>query len=415
MSREQFRPAPHQGMPNMPVVILSTSHMRDSGAPAAFDHERDYDGVSLGQPSTSHRRPSNTVAPKTKIPTIREGSSEGEEWLCDLSVEDDVPVVRVVHRSSRQFSQPREDSTRPASAGGASAQGGVHLALCSSHKQHRSPSPMSRPETPAARPMSPMVRALSPEQAAKLASMMPPTSDGRKLPGAHNTEIVARRSSQPRSRSASWSKRHSPTPTFPSGSTLIRIYEEFEEDGRGVQASQGHSGAGRQENMDVAVPPVKSVGRRTSAAAAIAAAAVSAAALEEGIDTVSPEPCLDCLEEFVRRKRATHGATVAAKSSDSSEKVDKVPKPHHPAPAPPHQDKKGSKNSHDQSAGTASSAPAHGSSPAAAKAGGGGASTPAASSTKPPATPTPKAPEMRCPTCKACKSCGHIWPLPGNH
>ncbi|KAL3206764.1 hypothetical protein MRX96_039922 [Rhipicephalus microplus] len=80
--------------------------------------------------------------------------------------------------------------------------------------------------------------------------------------------------------------------------------------------------------MDVARFTTSASGCSASAAAAIVAAAASAAGIHLEANGSQLQPCLDCLEEFVRRERVKKGESSAA-SVEKKEKVEQKEGKHH--------------------------------------------------------------------------------------
>lgn len=417
MSQARIGQAPRRG--SDVVILVSASHTRLCG-PAAAEHElRHGSSAAMAAAPSSRRRSSYVTAQLSQSPALAE-EAEGEDFQCDMSVsldeESRAPVVRLLHHAPRSYVEVVD--------------GEAHSSRHSVSQQHaivsRSPSPLSRPSspfnrppTPIARPSSPKFRVMSPLQAARLSSYRATTASHAGSPMSSRLMHQApdcRYAAQKRSRSGSRSfGRSLPSSPPQSGTALVKIMEDCRLCARKSRMANEQR---RAEAADVAVSGSAVVPCGSSAAAAIVAAAASAAGIQLEANGADIEPCLDCLEEFVRRKRVEKGE-VSATSIETLDKVNEGGKSQRPSPPPPVSDRRdaimttvsgrvsttditvykrpGSRNA---PTGPAS----EGASPVSA----GCTSPPVAQGIAPSSLQSPA--PYRCAVCNACKCCGTVPP-----
>ncbi|KAH6926651.1 hypothetical protein HPB50_020850 [Hyalomma asiaticum] len=407
MSQARLGQAPRRG--SDVVVLVSASHTRLCG-PAAAEHElRHGSAAAIATAPSSRRRSSFVMAQLSQSPALAEEAEE-QDFQCDMSVsldeESRAPVVRLLHHAPRSYVEVVD--------------GEAHSSRHSVSQQHaivsRSPSPLSRPSspfnrppTPIARPSSPKFRVMSPQQAARLSSY--------RATAARHPDC--RYAAQKRSRSGSRSfGRSLPSSRPQSGTALVKIMEDCRLCARKSRMANEQR---RTEATDIAATGSAIVPCGSSAAAAIVAAAASAAGIQLEANGADIEPCLDCLEEFVRRKRVEKGE-VSATSVETLDKVNegaKSQRPSPPPPASPASDRRdaimttvsgrvsttditvykrpGSRN-------TPTGPACEGASPV-----NSGCTSPAVHQGTAPSSLQSPAP-YRCPVCNACKCCGTVPP-----
>lgn len=433
MSQGRMGPAPRRG--SDVVVLVSASHTRMCGPVAAAVHEQQASAAALAAASSSsRRRPSYVMAQPPPNPAVAEETNE-QDLACDVSVsfeeENHTPVVRLVHHGPRAYVE-MIDREAHSSRHSASPQPPVVVSRSPSPLSRPS-SPFSRPPTPIARPSSPKFRAMSPMQMARLSSYRAATSSNAGSPMSPRfaqPALDCRYTSHKRSRSGSWSLARSPPSSRPqSGTALLKIVEgcrlcgkksKMLDEQRAALAASPNDVQRRGELTDF-VASASPAGRSgSSATAAIVAAAASAAGIQLEANGNDIEPCLDCLEEFVRRKRVQKGeaAIVSVERLDElNEKAGQLPRASSPLPSSERKEviKATTVTSHVSAAEMAvctrpssRNAPADGATVGVSAASTGPTSLSVHQGTvsTSPQSPSP----YRCPVCNACKCCGSIPP-----
>ncbi|XP_075721654.1 uncharacterized protein LOC142764993 [Rhipicephalus microplus] len=339
MSQARLTQGPRRG--SDVVVLVSASHTRMCG-PAAAEHElRKGSAVAIAAPPSSHRRPSCAMGQLPEDAAIGE-EAPGQNFECDVnfSVDEDgvTPVVRIIHHGPSSYVEMLDNEAHTSRHSMSPQQ---HMLMSRSPSPHsRSSSPFSRPPTPIARSSTPKFRAMSPQQAARLSSFRAMSSGIIRSPMppryTHQAQVCPY-ASQKQGRSGSWHHGRSLPPSLPqSRTTLIKIMEECMLCSQKNMAKneRAHQPGSRNQlqkwggAMDVARLTTSASGCSASAAAAIVAAAASAAGIHLEANGSQLQPCLDCLEEFVRRERVKKGESLAA-SVEKKEKVEQKEGKHH--------------------------------------------------------------------------------------
>lgn len=412
MSQGKLTPSGRRGSDI--VVVVSGSHIRMCGREAAAEHERQAAAAGFSNASGSMRRVSHVRSQEPQMPRLEE-QTEGQDMTLDvtLSYEEisNSPIVHIIHHGNKAYLEKVAPNALPVGAGGTRP-----LTYQTPRAPSRSPSPltrpaspMTRPPTPIARPSSPKFRAMSPLQAARLSSY-------KRTSPSHVTGAV--RPSSALSMECRYSKMHNredtksparlpPSSRHGSTNTMLKIVETC---GRctdiadAIDTEEHDDSVAVQKRTEVKDPVPKSPSpsrRGSSATAAIVAAAVSAAGFQLEANGTKLQPCLDCLEEYVRRERVEkhESAETSADAADSEESevitattktadvsTTEIAVPKHRSPV--YCGSGGSKATSAASSGSAKSSPRPDSVSISAQ------------------SPSP----YRCCRCNACKTCGHIPP-----
>ncbi|XP_065285997.2 uncharacterized protein [Dermacentor albipictus] len=430
MSQGRPSPAPRRG--SEVVVLVSASHTRICGPAAAVEHERQASAAAIEAVSSSRRRPSYAMAQQPQNAVVTE-ETDGRDFACNVDVayeeESRMPIVRLVHHGPRAYvevidreahSNRRSSSPQPSM-----------VVSRSPSPLSRPSSPFSRPPTPIARPSSPKFRAMSPMQVARLSSYRAAAASNVASPMSPRfpqPAIDVRYSGYKRSRSGSWPFRRSAPSSRPqSGTTLLKIVEDCTlcakkskmlDEQRAALAASPNDLQRRREVADfvASASPASPVG--SSATAAIVAAAASAAGIQLEANGNEIEPCLDCLEEFVRRRRVEKGEagiTSEERLCDLKGKAGQFQRALSPLAASERKEllKATTVSSRLSTAEIAvckrpgsRNAPTGGATDGVSLANTGDTSS---STLQGPASSSPQSPSpYRCPVCNACKCCGSI-------
>ncbi|XP_054928383.1 uncharacterized protein [Dermacentor andersoni] len=432
MSQGRPGPAPRRGSDM--VVLVSASHTRMCGPAAAVEHERQASAAAIEAPTSSRRRSSYVVAQQPQNAVVTE-ETNGQDFECNVGVafeeESRTPIVRLVHHGPRAYVE-MIDREAHSNRHSSSPQPPMVVSRSPSPLS-RTSSPFSRPPTPIARPSSPKFRAMSPMQVARLSSYRAANTSNVGSPMSPRfpqPALDSRCIGHKRSRSGSWPfPRSAPSSRPQSGTALLKIVEDcmlcakkskMLDEQRAALAASPNDLQRRREVTDIVpsacpAPPVGS-----SATAAIVAAAASAAGIQLEANGNEIEPCLDCLEEFVRRKRVEKGEagiTSAERLCELKGKAGQFQRASSPLAS---SERKEVLKATTVSSRVSTTDIAVSKRPGSRNAPAGGATDGVSSACtgqtsssihQGPASSSPQSPSpYRCPVCNACKCCGSIPP-----
>ncbi|XP_075556757.1 uncharacterized protein LOC142588825 [Dermacentor variabilis] len=291
------------------------------GPAAAVEHERRASAAAIEAASSSRRRPSYVMAQQPQNAVVTE-ETNGQDFACnaDVSFEEEsrMPIVRLVHHGPRAYVEMID---REAHSNRHSTSPPTPMVVSRSPSPlSRTSSPFSRPPTPIARPSSPKFRAMSPMQVARLSSYRAAAAGNVGSPMSPRfpqPALDVRYTGHKRSRSGSWPFPRSASSSRPqSGTALLKIVEDcmlcakkskMLDEQRAALAASPNDLQRRGEVTDFVASASPASRAGSSATAAIVAAAASAAGIHLEANGNEIEPCLDCLEEFVRRRRVEKG------------------------------------------------------------------------------------------------------------